>query len=541
MTYSRRSFVLSSAVICLTACGGDSANGSGSSVTGSVSPTPTPPLTPTPTTPAPAPLSLPALTTAYSAARGTQRIIAGYTGPLFRLRSASGAVARDFPAAVGSNLPDYTAIEAFLTANGTSYFAKIYDQTGHGFDLILPTGNYPAQGGTFPVDLGQKTPSGALWVNSADTTGGEMASTGHAINNRDFSFFAAVRVASNGPTGFIFSIDNGTSTLECAITGPASNNVRSRSENGGVVAFGSNLPLRANPISFGWTNTATARRLYMNETNTAAEGAPQAGTATRLQYFGYPKSFQLPGYIQWAGDALTAAALSANDGTTLQSAIASIFSVPTSFDRRLLVIGDSIAYGDLAGYHRQIWTQIAYTTNSNVELIVTAVPGEQMAAEQSGGTALVYITSAYGAGKMVTVVSSGTNDLAPALGNRTYTELSSVALSFVSAIKRSYVGGRVLQAQILPQEGPSWTTTAEGYRNSYNDDVANNAFGADAVFLEGDGMSTMGAAGAVNDRTLYNPDKVHPTMLGDTYLATGQPTPPRGLPSYQAAINSLWS
>jgi len=491
-------------------------------------------------------VTLPSLGQAYSAVRSTQVMVPGFSGNLFRLRNAANSSFVDIAPALGSNLPADATIAAAVTAlGGTAYFVRVYDQTGNGFDLTLPTSN----GATVAVDVTQKTQSGALWVNSADSSSGEMTSTGHTINNQNFSFFTVMQTPSCNMGGSnMWAIDDGTNTIEGALAGPCGSNIRSKSTVSGFVSYAATLPLRSNPIVLGQTNTAGSRRLYQNETSTTAV-AGAAGTANRVQYFGAMKAGGLPGYCRWAGDALLSGALSTLDGTTIQSSLSTIFSIPTAFDRRLLTIGDSIAYGYLQNYHHNIWEQLSLTSASNVELICVNLPGMQMGAIGASVFPTVYITPAYGAGKMVTTLELGINDLDTGVGNQNYTTLAGRATSVINSLKSAYTGGRVLQTQLLPQAGGGWNGTQEGYRISYNVDVAANSYAAHAVFLQGDTSSTMGApptypggtGGAPNNSAYYNTDKLHPTQTGASLLAVGgQASPPSGFSSYQSAINSLW-
>ena len=150
---------------------------------------------------------------------------------------------------------------------------------------------------------------------------------------------------------------------------------------------------------------------------------------------------------------------------------------------------------------------------------------------------------------MVAHIQSGTNDLC--IGGKTDTDLQ-VTLQRMLRLLRAQAGGvvKIVVSQLLPRKNTTtapWDATREGYRTNYNGYVPNNAdtYKADLVFQRGDPASTMGGPNAPDDATLYNngttPDKLHPINLGQQQLATGQPTPPAGPASLQAAVNALWA
>lgn len=493
------------------------------------------------------PATLPALGASYAAVRGTQLMVAGYSGPLFCLRRESDNAQQDFSAGA-DGLPSDSQIATFQGASKI-YFAKVYDQTGNGRDLVFPTTNSNVALSTYPCDLSRKTASGALWFDTNDSSSGEVASTGHAIDMQNHSYFAVMQ-QTNGANGFLGALDDGTNTLSSWLYNKGW--LRDRSTAGGYLTYAAQgvQPCRANPIVVGQTFTAAARRLYLAETSVTAAAAP-AGTATRVVY-SRNKFGDLARGARWCGDVVTSAALSTADGTTLYNAMAALFGVVTSFDRRLIIIGDSIMAG-ANGLTRNIAPWMRMTFAGSCEVINTAVSGEQMASEQvSAGSAYSpFVTKAgalYGTGKVVTILESGTNDLSPTLGNKSAASLLATANTFIGQLKTAFAGGKVAWGQILPRNdvtAANWTTASEAERVSYNASVSANSGSnpAHVVLLLGDTSSTMGATGAPNDATLYNAaDRLHPTDLGSTYLATGQPLPPANGPGcWQDAINALWA
>jgi len=480
---------------------------------------------------------LPALGASYAAVRGTQRLVAGHQGALFRLRRESDNGERDFDAGPNGK-PAIAAIAAFQ-GRSRLFFRTIYDQTGIGFHLRFPDGNSAMAA----VNIADLTPSGALYVDTKDATSGEYASAGHAIDMQDHSLFVAQQ-STSGQNGMLVSYDDGATTLECWSV----NEATFRLFDTGPHEFGqAAVPLRANPAVVGITNGKASRRRYMSETADTTPGAPPATTASRIAY-GKSKSsiFQ---FARWCGDALTSAALSADDGATLYRALSAIFGFTTTFDRRLIVIGDSIESepNPMAGItpHRPPWTYCAFA--GSTEVINLSVAGRTIAGQAGnmrlGGPYTGYASGGvakYGTGKVVTYVQSGTNDIGilHADGDALADTMRAALANYRKLVPQT----KILLATLAPFGGPSSDAAKQAARARYNMSIVANPGPADLLLRWDDPASTMGAPSAPDDRALYA-DGVHPTERGKRYRAgiDAEPSPIKlGPASLEAAVNALW-
>lgn len=476
-------------------------------------------------------VTLATLGASYAAVRGTQTMVSGYTGPLFKLRRETDNATQDFYA-LATGLPDINAINTWA-GSSRIYPYTCYDQTGNGFNLVYPTINYGLQGGMAPIDTSVLTPSGGLWFISIDSSiNGVIVSTGHSIDMQNHSFFTVTQTIS-GVGSTLGALDDGTNTLSNWIYGTGW--VRDHSTANGYLTYTNGGPgqqvCRANPIVIGQTFNSSNRRLYLAETSTTAAAA-NSGIASRVVY-GKNLLGEYANNIKWCGDVLTTAALSTTDGTSLQTKLASMFSIVTTFDRRLLLIGDSIDAGSVASiygkldYGKATWMRCNFT--GSTEVIATAIPGQQQAGE--AGTAASnytnfsayyapFVVSKYGAGRMISLIQSGTNDFG--LGSHTDTDVETTLQAMIRLIRAAYSSVKVIACQVLPRTNSTtapWDSTREGYRTNYNTYLVNNAdtYKTDLVIQWADPNSTMGSASAPTNATLYNSgDYLHPVNQGST-------------------------
>lgn len=190
------------------------------------------------------------------------------------------------------------------------------------------------------------------------------------------------------------------------------------------------------------------------------------------------------------------------------------FGIATSAQTKQFAYdGDSIGAGYLASglmsAPKQAWPQVS----ASVAQFNMSDPGQLMASSLSGFAARggKIFDSAYAShGYFIQV---GTNDIVAGTSAAT---LYSTATSLISAARGAGYN-KVAIATILPSAAIN-VGGFEAVRLAYNALVVANSGGAD-VICDYAANPTMGAGSAPSNPLLFNPDGIHPTAFGNSFLA----------------------
>jgi lysophospholipase L1-like esterase len=456
---------------------------------------------------------LPTVTSAPLIVAAPRRMVSGYNGNLFELSNDGGTTKQSFAAAAGSDWPDYTAINTFKGA-GTLTVTKVYDQSGNARHLSTA-------GGSIGYDPAQSLGGGAPFhfIN-----GGYLAVTdaGASFSSRDLSF---AEVCANRTVGAIaqmgmFHVMNaGAEVIGCYLPYGGAQFIYDSA--GTANQFSGNLVPRCNLSAIGVTANATGQTLFCRETTGTTGATLTAGTGTTFEW-GRAFLFQQKLATRATLGMVLYPSLSNTDMNSVLASYRTIFSVPTTFDSRILAKTDSIMAADMCTNNVELFRQMSL--HGTPEIFNLAIGGQALSdnitdyANISG-----LFTSAYGAGKCLLLINGGINDLLVSTsGSTTYSRLTSLVSSAHGT------GFKVVAATVLPTTTGAWTGAMETQRGVYNTAVLGNAAGADQVVDIADTNTAMGALTAPNNTSLYA-DLIHPTTLGYSDLA----------PEWAAKINLL--
>jgi len=449
-------------------------------------------------------------------------MISGYSGNLFRLRRASDNATLDVACATGSDLPDYAAIDTWRAGSDT-FVALIYDQLSAAASLTQATAaNQPR----FDTAQSARYAGGAPFLLGEYGSDPSMLATGFTLSRQNISYLAVGECIAPAQTNPLMDINDGTTLQQGFYPSGGSGRMsvfETAATNATVSAW-----LRSNPSVVGFTSTAAERRFFFRETNEAV-AAGAAGAATGLRIGVNPTITNNPSWKIWC--VAIYPALSTGDMTTLIASAALAASIQTTFDRRIVFCGDSLAIGHQ--YAKYLRTAGGYylfgSLAGSPEIVNRGIGGTTLAtadtnySSTSSASAIArFYTASYGAGKCALVIQRATNDLAAGTtAAAAYTSASSIIT------KAKATGFLVGICPIISRGDAAYTAPVQAERVSYNSAVSGNAGGADFIVpLTGDAV--LGDPVGYNNTTYYNGDKVH--LLDAGYALAG--------PIYVSALNA---
>jgi hypothetical protein len=457
--------------------------------------------------PAPGPY-LPNLSSSALAVWGARRMVEGYAGNLYKLRRASDDAVLDVAVAAGADLPDYAAITVW--AGGSALFVTdVYDQSGNGKTLMQGTaGRQPyfdptqALAGCTPFTLAgvHESATDFQWM----TTGATLS-----MNRQDISVWTVLHSSITQQKQALWALFSGGSMISNCFVNPDLG-IGTSIYDSALRSFGGGSWLRAQPSVLGANFDANIVLNVRETALTTANGASAAFDTFRLgesQWFSniYNSQFHCWGVCLYPD-------LSSTDQGTLRAALETMFSIPTAFTSRLIFSGDSIIEGTGATFLKNMPNQLTGLPGTP-EIFNFGVWGRSLSTESSSYSAQVapLFTSAYGAGKCILVIESGSNDLNVSAVSATTQE--GAVSSYVTAAKAT--GFKVGLATVTP--ATAFTVGEETERVAYNNWVMAGSSGADF---------TIDAATATNmsnpPDTAYYVDGVHPTSIGYQRLASSR-------------------
>ncbi|MFN4019898.1 MAG: GDSL-type esterase/lipase family protein [Erythrobacter sp.] len=496
---------------------------------------------PPPLAPPTAPAYLAASVSPY-AAYGTQRMVAGYSGPLFTLRRNDGATLDVVPQA-GGDYPDYAAIDAWAGGN-VSTVATLHDQSGNGRHLTQATvANQPGFdtsqrfGNGVPIlfDGFNRTATAANpQVNKKLAINGVSGIDSHALS----AFLAVQPQTSYNRLGYLAVTDAASADrfrlfqgiTANAITARLSGNSQSRTAPGPQVRFSPNV--------IGVSVEAGTLDIWANGTSAAVSGLPATAAAATRIVLGDCESGNADfwGMFRFFGGALYTGRVSGANGTaivnSLNAALAHSNGFASAPEYNVLLIGDSIMEGTGSRLLKNMPHLLSRGLSRPHRIFNSAVHGETMATAYSQRTTRYGSTIVAGVPN-VAVLQIGTNDIGN--GTAAATLYTNTTTPFISYLKS--LGYLVIATTLTPRQRADWTTAQETRRTDYNALVVANTAGADMV-LDLTANPVMGSVAASQDTTLY-PDNLHPSSLGYAYLA-GAPSGTYANPhTYYDALRSV--
>lgn len=456
------------------------------------------------------------VSSAAYAAYGAQRVISGYSGPLFQLRRASDAATMDVSPQTGGDYPDYAAVASWIGASSATV-STVYDQTGNGRNLAQATSaNQPSFdltqkiGNVVPIliDGYGRSSSGGLPQPVIAKT---LTVGGLSLDLVSNSIFMTVGdKAGYNSNAYIQGTDD-TVTTGVQELFHASGNLSVRSA--GSVESGNNQAVPTNVNTIGLTNSATAVNFYARGA-VRSLGHTRSSTAIPRLTVGssiaggsaYNGMFRLFGMVVYN------ATLNSTDAPAVIASMDTAFAKPSAYDYAVLATGDSIKEGSGGLLLRNDPSWMLEGVIKRVELFNTAIHGQTLATDYATRTkaAALFRTGVTN----VAFIEAGTNDLgASTTGSNLYTNSTTPYITYLKGL-----GYKVVICTILPRTGSSgWTAAMETERGNYNALVTANSAGADYV-LDLTQNPTMGNATNTSDTSLWT-DKLHPTALGYRYLA----------------------
>jgi len=455
-----------------------------------------------------APAYLPTAALTPAGVWGSQRMVGSYAGPLFRLARASDGATLD--AEQVGDFPDYDAIATWI---GTSVATVTtwYDQTGNGHHKLAgslgapgavnspPLFNPTVKRGNVSPILFQGTPT-AIAIAQAGETAKEARTLAAdiALDSQAITYLAVVQpISSERSHGIVtFSLaDFGTGKLDMqhgkrftyAIIGSAN------SASGIIPAAPDVYGVRTSPSSVDvysrGVGAATARTLLPAPIEEMTTGYyASVGFMARSKYF---------------CEVVYDGTLDDADMISVISALKTAYTIPTTYDYRWVLSGDSIEEGTGCKFLQSPAEKVIVTREA--EIFNTAVHGKTLASRYAERASIwsPYYTAAYGAGKCIITIQEGTNDLN---GGATAASLYAILTDSVAYLQG--LGFRVGVMTILKND--SLTTAEEMERQSYNDLIIANTAGADAVADPASDPAFSSPTDAI-----YYVDGVHMTDVGN--------------------------
>jgi lysophospholipase L1-like esterase len=455
------------------------------------------------------------------AAYGPQRVVSGYSGPLFTLRRSDGAVLDVLPQAAG-DYPDYAAID--LWAGGDiPTVAMLHDQSGNGRHMEQSA---PAKQPLFDArrQFGNLVPicfDGYGRTNTATNPHRERTlSVGSltGLDGYDMSAFMAMQpqTSYNSTGHWNGGAEDGLSSLVETMHGLSPNTISVRALNKNKSRDVGPM-VRMTPNTFGFTASGDGICTIFGNGNSSSVGG--YGTPS-MQLSRLTLGKSLFGGSEYYGAFRFFGIVYYNSGLSAQSAEGLIASMNTAFghgngfgtapEYNVVFLGDSIMEGTGSRALANMPGQLDALLTKPRRIYNMSVHGEKMSSAFTQREARYTPTFVSGIPN-VAFLQYGTNDLASETAANLY---ANTATPFVAFLKG--LGFKVVICTILPRTIGAWTPEMEAERVAYNDAVRGNAAGADAV-LDLATNPTMGN-GNEGNATLY-PDGLHPSSLGYRYLA----------------------
>lgn len=476
-------------------------------------------------TPTPTPTYLPTVASSPIAAYGAKRLIAAYSGPIFRLVRASDSATLDVSPASGSDKPDYAAIATWIGASSAA-FDIVYDQTG--------SGNHATQ--TVAANRPTYVPS--------RTSGGVVG----------ISFDTAVQLSAvfkwfDLPTTISFD------RLACSVafaTDPnvsVANNVWCEWQNAAGTVTDFNMYVRVDRagLSSGGNSTKAANILprmgvqflglssgpsnlvaYAQDTSENLAVHTAAGTGI---YGGWWGKSVAPAYTHRAVDygfVIYGTALNATDMGALRTAMQTMFAMTTSFTHRIIIDQDSLGEGIRAD-NDAIQNAVRQFTglNGTPEIFNISVFGRKLGtgtADASTAQATLNrgrISFLYSGTTLPVVLYErhGTNDMTVGGGTVGYgATLYGNMTSWISYVLGLGPRMKMIVGTLLPRADAAYTAQHQIERTSYNNLVMANSGGATLVH----DPSAISQLSNASNGTYFWSDKIHLRTAGFGYDAAAQ-------------------
>lgn len=450
---------------------------------------------------------------------GGKRMVAAYNGPLYQITKFGGTTmdvsAKGASGTAANDLPDYAAITTFLAGDTSPTVTKIYDQSGAGKHMVM-------NGTACLFDLAQALAGCVPFVWGF----GSRMDAPVAVNRNNFTVMDAAQPTSTADANqALWGLQAGGANIGGLYYGFGTlNSAQFHDGSNNTLTTPAPLALRSNPSAIGFTSSGTERRLYARETSGTYPGTSTSNVSDTfsLGFFNFGGGWYFKGQ-RW-GTALYPTALSQADTVLVRNAMTTMFAIPTAFTSRLILVGDSIVSGLQARASKNL-SYLFSVAKPQTEIFNLGISGQTMADAYAnrGSNENQLFTGAYGAGKCLLLIASGTNDMG--VSGQNDTQVYATLTNYVAAEKA--VGHKVLVVPVLPRTDGGWDGTKEGYRVTYRTRVNGNVAGADGVVDIADPATTMGALTAPDNTNLYA-DKLHPNdspngggyaALGPIYLA----------------------
>ena len=484
-----------------------------------VSPTPTP--TPAPT--APGYLNTTAATP-YSA-YGPQRVVSGYSGPIFTLRRADGATMNVSPQ-TGGDYPDYAAIDAWAGTDIPTV-ATLHDQSGNARHMTQVTAAHQPLfdtsrkfGNLVPIcfdGYGRTATAVNPQRERTLSVGSLVGLDGVAMS----AFMAMAPQASYNKTGHWVGTDAAGTTgrheqLHGVTANALTNRISGTNKNVNPTTLGPFIRMTPNAFGIAADGAGVLRQWANGATGTTGGAATVANPVEQLtlgkaliggaDYYGAYRLF---------GCAFYAGGVSEINGNSIIASLNTAFGHGNGFgtvpEYNAIFLGDSIMEGTGSRALKNTPNQLDALLTKPRRIYNMGVHGETMATAYAQRTGRYSATFASGIPN-VAFLQYGTNDIgAGTTGANLYANTATPFVSFLQGL-----GFKVVICTILPRADGPWSAALETERVNYNNAVRGNAASADAV-LDLTANPTMGNGNAGNT-TLY-PDNLHPSSLGYRYLA----------------------
>lgn len=462
---------------------------------------------------------------------GAKAMKSGYSGNLFQLKRTSDNATLDVTPISSTNpLPDFDALLSWCGGYDTTiYVKKIYDQSGNGWDTAtIADANAPR------FDLRQLLNGCAPFIFDSVRTiasGGPaqipkvlgMTADGFSVDRQSVSVFWA-----SDP----FTSAANNTHWELRPSGGATNSISVASSvgNAGFVVVGNAgwVPAsicRAMPCVMGVTSSASDVVFYNRETTVSRGSAFTSATMRQMIWGNTVSGVDYYTRARNWGMVMYPAALNSTDANAVIAAMRTHFGIRSSFDKRLVFLGDSImegyGYDDLTNLLRNLNVagQVLGSWGS-AEIFNLGINGDRFNDNAAGagadggfGTlsmitdwATPLYTAAYGNGKCIYVCNTGHNDISAA---RTSSQINTDRATAATAIHALGAGAKYVQETILPEATWNPASANDNTRLTVNTAIRAKSSGED-TYADTVANATIGADASTDDTSLYR-DGTHTT------------------------------
>ncbi len=476
----------------------------------------------------PAAVFLPTLGIGPTLVWGAKALVSGWTGNLYRLKRMSDNATLDVTPISSTNpLPDYAALLAWVGGFYTDVRAvKVYDQSGGGWDSATTAdANAPR------FDIGQAFNGCAPFLfDSIDGAAFGGPSVTPKVHEHTADAFSINRQAVS-----IFDVldpftTSGDNTLWDLRSASATTSILAASTSIGspgfvIVGNAAYIPstfVRSQPCVLGIVSSATDVTSYANETSTSRGSAFTSATIRRFLSGNRNSSSSYYARLRRWGTVIYGAALNSTDANLVLAALRTTFGIRSSFDKRLIFMGDSIMeqYGwdDTTNLMRTVAvTGHILGSWGNAEVYNLAQSSDLWNAQSAAlpGTlglitthATPLYTAAYGAGKCILICNTGHNDIG---FGRSLAQINTDRASAVTSWNANGAGAKYIQETILPEKTWNPGSLEDNKRLDVNIAIRAKTSGEDSV-ADAVANTTVGDDASTDDVTLY-PDGSHPSRI----------------------------